>query len=97
MDGLGGLSCRPGVCVTWSGLGVVSATWGRFGPFGGIVLLTVPGRCFFCGSFVSCVCPAFPSVHCYLIVACWEGAGLLALGCVFVTFPCGVLACCVGS
>ena len=52
----------------------------------------------FCGSFVlfkSCVCHAFASVHCYPVVACWEGAGLLAfvcdIYCVFVAFWCGVL------
>ena len=36
------------------------------------------------------------SVHCSLLVTCWERANLLALlyvmfSCVFVTFPCGVL------
>ena len=52
----------------------------------------------FCGSFVlfmSCVCHAFASVHCCLVVAWREGAGLLALVCDvycdFVTFPCCVL------
>ena len=37
---------------------------------------------FFCGSFVlfmSCVCHAFASVHCCLVVTCWERADLLAL------------------
>ena len=38
----------------------------------------------------------FLSVHCSLVVTCWERADLLALlyvmfYCVFVTFPCGVL------
>ena len=38
----------------------------------------------------------FLSVHCSLVVTCWERASLLALlnnmfSCVFVTFPCGVL------
>ena len=42
------------------------------------------------------VCHAFLSVHCNLVVTCWERANLLALlymmfSCVFVTFPCGVL------
>ena len=42
------------------------------------------------------VCNAFLSVHCSLMVYCWERADLLALlyvmlYCVFVTFPCGVL------
>ena len=40
------------------------------------------------------VCHAFLSVHCSLVVTCWERAGLLALlyimfYCVFVTFPFG--------
>ena len=55
-------------------------------------------RYFFCGSFVLfmfCVCHAFTSVHCCLMVTCRERAGLLALVCdvyrVFVTFPCGIL------
>ena len=42
------------------------------------------------------VCQAFLSVHCSLVVTCWESADLLAplsvmVSCVFVTFPCGVL------
>ena len=44
--------------------------------------------------FMSCVCHAFASVHCCLVVTCWEMADLLALVCdvcVFVTFPCGML------
>ena len=48
------------------------------------VLLTVPRRYFFCGSFVlfmSCVCQALASVHCCLVVTCWERAALLALVC----------------
>ena len=64
-----------------------------------IFLLTVPRRCFFCGSFLLfmfCVCHAFFSVHCSIVVTCWERAHPLALLCamfysVFVTFPCGVL------
>ena len=31
--------------------------------------------------FKSCVCPAFVSVHCCLVVTCWERADLLALVC----------------
>ena len=43
-----------------------------------------------------CVCHAFLSIHCGLVVTCWERADLLALLCAmcllfFVTFPCGVL------
>ena len=45
--------------------------------------------------FLSCVSHAFVSVHCYLVVDCWERADLLALvgdvDCIFVTFPCGIL------
>ena len=41
--------------------------------------------------FLSCVSHAFASVRCFLVVTCWERAGLLALAgdiyCVFVTFP----------
>ena len=63
-----------------------------------VFLLTVPRRCFLCGSillFMFRVCHAFLSVHCSLVVTCWESAGLLALlymmlYCVFLTFPCGV-------
>ena len=29
--------------------------------------------------FLSCVCHAFTSVHCCLVVTCWETAKLLAL------------------
>ena len=45
--------------------------------------------------FVSCVSCAFASVHCCLLVTCWERADLLALVgdvyCNFVIFPCGIL------
>ena len=46
--------------------------------------------------FVSCVSHALASVHCCLVVTCWDWADLLALVgevyCVFfVTFPCGIL------
>ena len=63
-----------------------------------IFLLIVPRWHYFCGSFVlfmSCVCHAFASVHCCLLVTCWERADLLALVydvyCIFVTFSCGIL------
>ena len=46
----------------------------------------------FCVSYVS---HAFASVHCCLVVTCWERADLLALVgdvyCIIVTFPCGIL------
>ena len=45
--------------------------------------------------FMYCVCHAFVSVHCCLVVTCWERADLLALVCDvycdFVTFPFGIL------
>ena len=48
------------------------------------------------------VCHVLLSVHCSLVVTCWERADLLALlhvmfYCVLVTLPCGVLGqmCCL--
>ena len=45
--------------------------------------------------FVSCVCHAFASVHCCLVVTCWERADLLALVddfyLIFITFPFDIL------
>ena len=45
--------------------------------------------------FMPCVCHAFASVHCCLVVTCWEGDDLLALVCdvycIFATFPCCIL------
>ena len=45
--------------------------------------------------FISCVCHVYKSVHCCLVVTCWERADLLALvgdvDCVFVTFQCRIL------
>ena len=45
--------------------------------------------------FVSCVSHAFTSLHCCLVVTCWERADLLTLvvdvNCIFFTFPCGIL------
>ena len=45
--------------------------------------------------FMSCVCHAFASVHCCLVVTWWERADLLALVCDvyygFVTFPWDIL------
>ena len=44
---------------------------------------------------MSCVFRAFASVHCCLMVTCWEKDDLLALVdddyCIFATFPCGIL------
>ena len=53
-------------------------------PSGIIFLLTVPKQYLFCGSivsFMSCVCHAFASVHCCLVITCWERADLLDLVC----------------
>ena len=45
--------------------------------------------------FMSCVCHAFESVHCCLVVTCWERPTSWLLfvmsHCDFVTFPCGIL------
>ena len=60
------------------------------------ISLTVPKRCFFCGSFLPVmlhvgVCCAVVSVPCSLVVTCWERVDLLAVVCCFflcfVTFP----------
>ena len=44
---------------------------------------------------MSCVSRAFASVHCCLVITCWERTDLLALvgdvNCICVTFPCGIL------
>ena len=58
--------------------------WNWFKPSNKILLLTVPIRYFFGGSFVLflyCVCHAFASAHCCHLVTCWERADLLALVC----------------
>ena len=52
-------------------------------------LLTVPMRCFFCGSFLLSmfrVCHTFLSVHHRPL-----GSLVCKVSCVFVTFPCDVL------
>ena len=54
-------------------------------------LLTVPRRCFFCGSFLLtmvhvCLCNTVLSVSCSLVITCWERADLLAVS--IMTFPC---------
>ena len=56
---------------------------------------------FFLFMFHICFCYAVLSVFCSLVITCRERAGLLAVlcgvfsslfSCVYVTFPCGVLA-----
>ena len=60
------------------------------------ILLTVPRRYFFCGTFIIfCLVFAMPlcvSVYMCLVVICWENAELSLLSfvvskCEFVTFP----------
>ena len=44
--------------------------------------------------FLSCVCHAYASVHCCLVVTCWERADPMALVCnvcEFFTSQCGIL------
>ena len=53
--------------------------------------------------FLYCVCHAFASAYCCLVVTCWKRADLLALlfvvlNCVIVSFPFGILGqVCIGS
>ena len=65
--------------------GEVDAPLNRFKPSSKIFLLTIPRRCFFCGSFMlflSCfVMLSCTSVCWCLVVTCWERADLLALAC----------------
>ena len=66
-----------------------------------VFVLTIPRRCFFCGSFLPfmfhvCFCYTVFSVPCSLVTTCWgrvEHSTLLCvvLSCVSVTFPYGVL------
>ena len=47
-----------------------------------VFLLTVPRRCFFCGSFLLVmfrVCRIFLPVYCSLVLTCWERADILDL------------------
>ena len=80
-----------------------------------VLLHGIEDVCFFCYrkkekyfffifsyKYLKVVCRVFLSVHCSLVVTCWERAGLLALlcvmfYCVFVTFPCCGLGqvCCL--
>ena len=45
--------------------------------------------------FMSYVCNAVASVHCCLVVTCWERAdhwlSTVMFSCVHVTFPCGIM------
>ena len=63
--------------------GETCAPLNRFKPSSKLFLLTVPRRCFFCGSFMlflsSFIMLSFTSVCWCLVVTCWERADLLAL------------------
>ena len=74
--------------------------WNRSKPSSKIFLLTIPRRCFFCGSyntlFLSCfVILSCASVYWCLVVTSWEKAELLALVCDVLLwsrhFPIGIL------
>ena len=80
----------------WGGVGAIGPVWALQWN----ILLTVPGRRLFCGSFMFLFCLVFAvslcvSVCVCFVVACWGGvgggAGLLALVCgvccEFVAFP----------
>ena len=58
----------------WGGVGAVGPVWALQWN----ILLTVPGRRFFCGSFMFLFCLVFavslcPSVCVCFVVACWGG------------------------
>ena len=81
---VGNISCELGVCVSWSawGFGLRLAPVSVFETASG-VLLFVPWRCFFCGSFllfIFCVCLYYTglSVPCSILIACCERGDLLA-------------------
>ena len=70
------------------------APWNQFKPSSKIFLLTIPRRCFLCGSFMlflSCFCYmlSWASVYWCLVVTCWERADLsfVKSNCEVVTFP----------
>ena len=71
-----------------------------FKPSSKIFLLTVPRQYFLCGSFVLfmfCVCHAFASVHCCLVVTCLQRIDLLSLVCDVELCFCHFLMCYPGS
>ena len=75
--------------VPWVGLQFVFVVFPDhthllFKPSSKIFLLTVSKQYFFCGSFalfMYCVCHAFASVHCWLVITCWKRDDLFALVC----------------
>ena len=77
------------MCLFTSELRVRLAPRNWLNPPVKVFLLTVPRRCFFCGSFLLVMlhvglCCVVVSVPCSLVVTCWERADLLAV--VFVGF-----------
>ena len=85
-----------GKCGSTSELGVRLAPLGRFGPSSGVFCWPFQGGASFVDllcfcSVLCCCCVLCASVCVCFVVACWEGAGLLALVCGvfcgFVTFP----------
>ena len=104
-----GLSCKPNIYVSWSTSELkVRLAYRETGLSPPVKYFYWP-QYFFCGSFVlfmSCVCHAFMSVHCCLVVTWREMADLLALVCDvycdFVTSPIlylwtGVVLNCIDS
>ena len=81
------------MCLFTSEFRVRLAPRNWFNPSSKSILLTVPRRRFFCGSFLLVmlhvgVCRVVVSVPCSLVVTCWERADLLAVVfVVFDTFP----------
>ena len=93
------ISCEPNFYVHWSTSELrvrLCAPLNRFKTSSKIFLLTVPRRCFFCGSFMlflSCFCYAF--VRVWLLLSCGHllvkraasWLSFVASDCEVVTFP----------
>ena len=71
------LPCKPNIYVSWSTseLRVMLAPWDQFKPSSKIVLLTVPRRYFFSGSFCVFVCLGFLMLSRLFIAALCSPAG----------------------
>ena len=66
-----GVTNKQNIYVSWSASELKLRLARREIGLSKIFLLTVPRRYLFCGSFVlfiSCVCYAFASVHCCLVI-----------------------------
>ena len=95
-----GLSCNPNIYVLCVLIHICTK-----GEVGAVKLvkalqekyfMTVPRVCFFYGSFLLLmfsVYHAFSSVHCSLVVTCWEGLTSW-LGCVWCFAVFSLLSCC---